>query len=251
MKILVMLLIAGCGRLSVLSGQCDQMMGDSQLEFKYVRESNRSHPGPYFGDSAPSGPSELFKSFEKMDRRFSANEAKGCGTSRRRIFGSTGTSFQDEWVFQQEVEQRRLDALVRLGQRKAAAEAEHAGWRAEVSALATKHGYDGVIFDRSLTEVIQALLSGELKLTDTRGWVIEIDRGEDSGFTALQILGQGSALYTSDATDAVLILREYGDQLLEHSPLTAIENHYVTIKGVTRYSTLLGPRQAFLIECAW
>lgn len=123
--------------------------------------------------------------------------------------------------------------------------------RATVRALVKKHGYQAVIFDVGLTDVLSAVIDGTTPLDALAHVVIEIG-GFDDQFKAMQALGQGSALYMSRDSEAVLLLQNYAATVIEQSPLTALDNGYFVVKGVKRYQTANGgTKQAFVIETAW
>ncbi|MEZ4255209.1 MAG: hypothetical protein R3A78_05755 [Polyangiales bacterium] len=120
-----------------------------------------------------------------------------------------------------------------------------------IQEAARQHGYKYVLFDSSLSAVLERLIAGAESLEDTIGVVIKLDDVRDPEFKALQVLNRKQATYTSRGLAQVLLLQNYaGPTILEGSPLTAIANRYIVIVGTTTYRTAVGSRQAIVIETA-
>jgi hypothetical protein len=257
-------LVAGCASFKNRILNCRQVVGDSILRYDYLDKSlaereKLKDSGMTFANGVPNGPSKIFDRLKDLNDRYEKAEAKGCSTSRNKTLkipnSDLQTTFQKEWEYQQYIEKARLTALEKFHQRqdkanqKATREREE--WKNKIISTATENGYSKVLFDVGLTQTIWSLVDGQLQMNELEKVVIELDDFRDENFTALQVIGKNTAIYTTDLSDHVVMLKNYGELVLEGASLKALVNHYVVIKGVTTYETLLGTRQAFVIETAW
>lgn len=147
---------------------------------------------------------------------------------------------------------KRDDAAARdkRAQIDAAAAAERER-RSGLLAEAAKAGHRGVVFDQSVTDVLEAIVAGDLTVEEMKDTVLEVDAVEDYHFVALQALGEGSAIFAGRYDLPVIMLRKYGTTVVEGSALPTMRNRCVVLVGLTTYRTIVGTRQAFVIEPAW
>ena len=123
--------------------------------------------------------------------------------------------------------------------------------QSQVKELAKKHGYRGVVFGRSVFELVREIASGQTKISDTKKIVIETTYQDDS-LTAFQVLSDTSALYSVEDSARWVVLFQHGkEQIIENTPLTAVSGGYVVIVGTRIYKTAMGSRQAIVVEPAF
>lgn len=122
--------------------------------------------------------------------------------------------------------------------------------KAEVLALAAEAHRDRVVFDQSLRSAIDSLIDGAITLADLKNVVIESGT-EDEDFVAIQAIGKDSALFSDGEAGPVVLIKNYGEPIIEGAGITHLRNRYFVIDGITSYRTLLGRRQAIVVETAW
>jgi hypothetical protein len=231
--------------------------GRQRRDLEKSKAEREGHGLKWSDNILDNSSTQLYQSFARLNAALEAEEAKGCTTYRHTVVPYYGlhTSFQKEWEFQQAREQSRVDTLARNNARVNAREErraeERAEWKRDRIAEAKKHGYKGVAFDVGLTRTVWAMVEGELSMAQVKVVVIELDDVRDPHFTALQVLGPNKVLYATDLGDEVLLLRNYGETVLEGAPITALRSHYLVIRGVTTYRTVTGTKQAIIVETAW
>ena len=127
--------------------------------------------------------------------------------------------------------------------------------QAEIVAKAKKHGCKGVVFGHSLMELAESLKRGIDTIDQAKR--IAIETGGDDGMgeslddkiRAFQVIDEHTALYTS-YEGTVFLLQHSKKPIMEHSPLPVVAN-YVVVVGTRVYKTLIGSRQAIVIEPAF
>lgn len=131
--------------------------------------------------------------------------------------------------------------------------AENTKIRDEVAQTLKKVGLN-VVFDRGLGMTIVEIRSGEKRLNDLKKTAIELYG--DNNFVVFQVVNQNNVLFKDGSTDALVWLKDYaraGGKVtwLEGARLTAMEAGYVVIRGTKEYRTLLGTKQAVVIEAVF
>ena len=107
-----------------------------------------------------------------------------------------------------------------------------------------------MVFDESLRATIDGLIAGSITLADVKNVVIETG-SDDDDFVAIQAVGKDAALFSDGRTGPVVLLKNYGEPIIEGARINRLRNGYFVIEGITSYNTLLGSRQAVVIETAW
>jgi len=261
--VLFVVCLAGCPKARVIRAPqvyrydpCEDLPSKAVLDsYVGMAAKQRENGAPDYSDAVPDSPPKIYENFSYMAGRMTKAESVGCSTLRIKKLERTGTSFQDEWEHLQRMESARVEALaaMKAANAKAVSDAKQAIADHVMSILekAHGHGYDDVIFGSSLTDAIAYIVEKNVSPATLSKKVVELDDYQDEYFRVLQYLGNGSALYSSELTDRIVLLRDYGDVLIEGSSLLAIRNHYIVIKGVASYRTTMGTRQAIVIETAW
>ncbi len=88
-------------------------------------------------------------------------------------------------------------------------------WMEETRKTARSKGYKDVLFDVGLSSVLDGIVAGQAAIKDYKGVAIMVDQHRDPRFTVLQVLDETSALFAGDHTDVVVMMKRYGEQLLE------------------------------------
>ncbi len=260
------------------SRRCRKASDPDSGVFSLLSQSlkERERVGLKWEGQVPKHPSSLYTHFCGLDSTLKKLEAKGCSSYRKKNFNGYGidTSFEKELKFQQERERAREVALKKqdleeekqaqeraeeqekwkLEEEKQAQERaeEYENWKQEINEKAKKHGYKGVMFDFGLTRAIKDLVKyADVPIKKMKRLAIELDDELDPKFKALQVLGPNKSIYTSPEVEQVVMLKNLGRVVLEGSSLTTIKGEFVVIKGLTSYQTILGKRQAIVIEVAW
>lgn len=120
--------------------------------------------------------------------------------------------------------------------------------RAEVRADAKKLGFD-VDFDRDLDVVLRMLRDGRTTIGQWKQTLVMTG----GSFVAFQVIDQDNVLMRDTASDVLIWLKGYragGGELtiLEGTALDALECAYFAVRGVKTYSTVIGTRQAVVVE---
>lgn len=238
---------------------CPDGVSSEHLRRRYVEKSAKARErlGPKWAnfnmsDGVSNQPGRLFTDFREMDATLAEPKAARC---RAKTFKSTGTSFDDEWEFVQQRERARLAALAQLKkqnqERNQKRNEELLAYRLKVVTKAQKLGFERVLFDEGISRVVKHMIDQNVDPKTGAKIVIELETFWDAKIEAIQVLGHGSAIYNDGRTDATLLLRKYNHEILEGSKLTALQFQYFVIVGTQIYPTLLGRRQAIVIEPAW
>jgi len=140
----------------------------------------------------------------------------------------------------------------RIRQANALVESENAKVESEVAANAKSRGFIGVDFKHGLIGVIGGIARGELSVQDA-GFMLIYLADADDDWQAFQVIGQNDVLFRSEYSPTVVWLRNYkkdGGRMtwLEGAKLRSMEQGYVIIKGTKTYGTIIGTRQAIVIE---
>jgi len=193
---------------------------------------------------------EKFSDFIDMDMRLTDSEAIGCRTFRNEKL--YGTTFQIEYDRQKifaaenavvEAEKERI-TIERLKDQAKARE----DWKRDIEVRAQKAGFRKVLFDKSLTQALWAVVYGYATLESLNGVVIELDDFYDGEYQVMQSIGT-AALYSSTRDKAPLIfLKGVQGTLVQGSALPTIESSYVTVLGQKSYETVIGTNTAIIVE---
>jgi hypothetical protein len=190
-----------------------------------------------------------------MHEQMQEYEKKGCSTPRHwpvkvpKI--AEESSFQKEYEYQRQKEIKRAATYGRLANKKINKRKEKRNkHKKQILRLAGEHGYRSVMYALGLHDAIKEIIKGEKSIRDYQNVVIEL-YGPDKWIRASQVPGPNTALYWDDDIEVIVMLKNCGESIVEHTGLMDIRNPYVTILGVEPYRTLLGTRQAFVIEMAW
>ena len=127
--------------------------------------------------------------------------------------------------------------------------------QAEIVAKAKKNGCKGVVFGHSLMQLAENLKRGIDTIDKLKKIAIETGgedgMGEslDDKIRAFQVIDEHTALYSS-YEGTVFLLQRSKKSIMEHSPLPVVAD-YVVIVGTRVYRTIMGSRQAIMIEPAF
>lgn len=111
-----------------------------------------------------------------------------------------------------------------------------------------------VDFDTGLSMTISAMRSGEKKMPDVKKTAIHLNG--DTGIVVMQVIDQNNVLFRDHSTDAIVWLKNYaksGGEVtwIEGASLTILDMRYVAVRGTKEYKTVLGSKQAIVIEAVF
>jgi hypothetical protein len=127
--------------------------------------------------------------------------------------------------------------------------------QAEIVAKAKKHGCKAVVFGHGLMQLAENLKRGIDTIDQIKKIAIETGgedgMGEslDDKIRAFQVIDEHTALYSS-YEGTVFLLQHSKKPIMEHSPLPVVAD-YVVVVGTRVYKTIMGSRQAIVIEPAF
>lgn len=196
-------------------------------------------------------PSKLHERFAKFAATLEEQSGKGCEVTGRE-------RFEQSWAFLQGQEADRARRLVEHHARVAAEEeraaAERAAFEQNAKDEAKKRGFKGALLGASLTDVLNSLVQEGRPVSELKGIAIEVGR-LDEEFTALQGLGNGAGLFTSNQTEARVWFTAKGSAVYEGTPLMSLlyeDVPFVVVTGVKSYRNVAGAAtQAFVVKPAW
>ena len=205
----------------------------------------RPNTRPISPDSGvPTTPDRRLAEFRKFEAKVAELEGKGCEIRDR-------DEFERELRFLEKREQERLAAVAVLAQQKRERDAERAAYEDATRQQARAAGFTGVVFGKSLTDVLDEVVANAVPAREVAKVAIELGY-KDKGFMATQILQPGTALFFSDYTHAKILLNIPGASIYEGTSLASLDLDVVRVAGVTQYTSVAGARvQAFRIEPAW
>jgi hypothetical protein len=181
----------------------------------------------------------------------------GCGemiysTRRDRMIQEQQEKNYRRAAYEEEMARRREARNAAVREENAKIEAENAKKEAEVIASAKKSGFAGVDFKHGLIGTIGGIAQGKLPIDAARRLLVWLHDNDDD-WRAFQVVSQNAVLFEHPSTETIVWLQNYkkdrgNTTWLEGAKLRGHDFAYVIIKGVKTYGSLLGSRQAIVIE---
>lgn len=180
--------------------------------------------------------------------------AHRCEVTASDVFAETSTSLRKELsrseMRKASEEKARAEREAREARARIEAETRR---REEIDQTARRMGLAGVIFGRSLTDALNAILAGRVTLEEAIPFAVEM-APIDGRFRSFQVAND-LALFASDTTNAFVLLRGSRERLIQGAPLrtTKLGEEWVPLRAVivdvSEYETVSGTtNQAFVIE---